>query len=329
MSFEITTGSSEDFDLVDENQSHSIRITLRKPSSLDLDFLWQSECWAAYLNPEFFDSPEPNPLEIVLSHDQPPITYCTQPVSITAPGGRLEIYPGAGERLIGVPEFLSAESPLIRDFFMQGLSHAFARQGFLTLHGAAFQYLEFSPLILGDSRSGKSTLTTLALRMGAKVVSDDHLLLSKTAAGGKSVFELESMRPDLHLRSPTHCLLREPLASRLRPASFGGEQRWILSHHLNPQFQRRASPTVILCSTIDRELQETDIQPMPPPAALAEMMRCSSPLFLSAKFPQERAVLMDLISAMIASLPAFRLRLGKDLFDKPEETFQRLADTVF
>lgn len=247
---------------------------------------------------------------------------------ITAPGGRLEIYPGAGERLLVTPESLSARSPLIRDLFVKGLSHALARQGGLTLHGASFQYSGLNPLILGDSRSGKSTLNTLALRMGANVVSDDLLLLSKLETDGESVFELESMRPDLHLRSPTHRLLREPLASRLRPAHFQGEQRWILPHHLNPQFQRRASPTVILCSTVDRNLEETDIQPMPSPAALAELMRCSSPLFLSAKFPKERAILMDLISAMIASLPAFRLRLGRDLFDKPEQTFQRLAVTV-
>jgi hypothetical protein len=212
---------------------------------------------------------------------------------------------------------------------MYGVSHALALQGGLALHGAAFQHTEFSPLILGDSRSGKSTLTTLALRMGAKILSDDHLVLSKQEGGkDSSVFELESMRPDLHLRSPTHRLLREPLASRLRPAHFQGEQRWILPHQFNPQFQRHTNPTVILCSTIDQNLGETDIQPMPPPAALAELMRCSSPLFFSAKFPMERAILMDLISAMIDSLPAFRLRLGRDLFDKPEQTFQRLAGTV-
>jgi len=159
-------------------------------------------------------------------------------------------------------------------------------------------------------------------------VSDDHLVLSKQEGQGSPVFELESMRPDLHLRSPTHRLLPEPLASRLRPESFNGEQRWILHHHLNPQFQRHTNPTVILCSLVDRHLEETDIQPMPPPAALAELMRCSSPLFLTEKFPQERAILMNLMLAMITSLPAFRIRLGRDLFDKPEQTFQRLASTL-
>ena len=295
-------------------------------------FLWETRIWREYIH--FRQPSDPRPaLELGLL-DQTDASLALRPGSavhtITEQDSSLFLYPGDAQRLLTTRQSMKTRSQALQSLFMYAISHSLAIQGGLALHGAAFhQSPEFTPLILGDSRSGKSTLTSLALRMGAKVVSDDHLLLSKTAPSGRSVFELESMRPDLHLRSPTHRLLRDPLASRLRPANFNGEHRWILPHHLNPQFQRRASPTVILCSTIDRELQETDIQPMPPPAALAEMMRCSSPLFLSAKFPQERAVLMDLISAMIASLPAFRLRLGKDLFDKPEETFQRLADTVF
>ena len=228
----------------------------------------------------------------------------------------------------GKLEFITSDTPALSEIFLKAISHALASQGGLTLHGASFKSAGFSPLILGDSRSGKSTLTTLALRMGAEVVSDDHLVLSKQDGLGSSVFELESMRPDLHLRSPTHRLLPEPLASRLRPANFHGEHRWILHHHLNPQFQCHTNPTVILCSMVDRNLKETEIQPMTPPGALAELMRSSSPLFLSAKFPQERAILMNLMLAVITRIPAFQLRLGRDLFDKPEQTFLRLADTL-
>jgi hypothetical protein len=293
-------------------------------------FLWEKRIWREYILIQQPSDPGPA-LELGL-FDQVDISLVTLPRSaahiISEHDSSLFLYSGDAQRLLTTHQTLKAPSSALQSLFMYAISHSLATQGGLALHGAAFQYPDFTPLILGDSRSGKSTLTSLALRMGAKVVSDDHLLLSKWETDGGSVFELESMRPDLHLRSPTHRLLREPLASRLRPASFGGEQRWILPHDLNPQFQRRANPTVILCSTVDRNLEETDIQPMPSPAALAELMRCSSPLFLSAKFPKERTILMDLMSAMIASLPVFRLRLGRDLFDKPEQTFRRLAATV-
>jgi hypothetical protein len=79
---------------------------------------------------------------------------------------------------------------------------------------------------------------------------------------------------------------------------------------------------------VNRNLEKTDVQPMQPPEALAELMRCSSPLFLSAKFPQERAILTKLMLAVISSLPAFRLQLGRDLLEKPEQTFQRIATSV-
>ena len=240
----------------------------------------------------------------------------------------LILFPGGGQVLYATPACLECGSKSLESLFMYAVSHALALQGGLALHGASFQHDGLSPLILGDSRSGKSTLTTLALRMGAKAVSDDHLLLSKRDSEGETAFELESMRADIHLRAPSHDLLPAPLAARLKPAHFQGEQRWILPHRLNPQFQRTTNPNVILCSKVDRNLKETEIQPMTPPGALAELMRSSSPLFLSAKFPQERAILMNLMLAVITRIPAFQLRLGRDLFDKPEQTFLRLADTL-
>ena len=266
------------------------------------------------------------------SEEVPPQANETNEVAsthlITESDCHLLIFPGRGQTLFITPDCLESGSKSLESLFMYGVSHALALQGGLALHGAAFQHAAFSPLILGDSRSGKSTLTALALRMGAKVVSDDHLVLSRVEVTGTSVFELESMRPDLHLRSPSHRLLPEALALGLKPANFNGEQRWTLHHQSNPQFQRTANPTVILCSKIDRRLKETTVQSMAPAAVLAELMRSSSPLFLSAKFPQERAILMNLMLALITRIPAFQLRLGRDLFDKPEQTFQRLTETL-
>ena len=241
---------------------------------------------------------------------------------------QLLLLPGRGQKLLATPACFGYGSKSLDSLFMYAVSHALALQGGLALHGGSFQHEGFSPLILGDSRSGKSTLTALALRMGAKVVSDDHLLLSKRDSTGEPTFELESMRADLHLRAPTHDLLPAPLAAQLKPAHFQGEQRWIMPHRLNPQFQRTTNPNVILCSQVDRDIKETETQPMTPPDALAELMRCSSPLFMTPKFPQERDTLMKLMLPMITSLPAFRIRLGRDLFDRPEQTFQRLADTL-
>lgn len=304
-------------------------IPLVSSTGLNLDYLWRNEPWERYIEPKCSVEGHDASLDIRLTQQPLPTKSTHQTVTLTVPGARLDIHPGAGETLSGTTEFLASQSALARDLFMKALSHALARQGGMALHGASFQHEGFSPLILGDSRSGKSTLTTLALRMGAKVVSDDHLLLSKRDREGKPAFELESMRADMHLRAPTHDLLPPPLAAQLKPAHFQGEQRWILPHPFNPQFQRTTNPNVILCSQVERYLKQTEIQPMTPPGVLAELMRCSSPLFMTPKFPQERDTLMKLMLAMINVVPAFRLRLGRDLFDKPEQTFQRLTDILF
>lgn len=303
-------------------------IPLVSPTGLNLDYLWLNQPWARHIKPVGSVDAHDATLEIRLVQQLFTAESTHQTVTLTVPGARLDIHPGAGETLSGTSEFLGSESAQFRDLFMKAVSHALARQGGMALHGASFQHEGFNPLILGDSRSGKSTLTTLALRMGAKVVSDDHLLLSKRDRAVEPAFELESMRADMHLRPPTHDLLPAALAAKLKPAHFHGEQRWILPHRLNPQFQRTTNPNVILCSQVDRDLEKTEIQPMTPPDALAELMRCSSPLFMTPKFPRERDTLMKLMLAMIHVVPAFRLRLGRDLFDKPEQTFQRLTDTL-
>ena len=293
-------------------------------------FLWGNAIWGEYIHIRAANDTRPA-LEIGLLDQAPApleLTPSSGPHVIAEHDSSLFLYPGAAQRLLTTQQNLENGSSALQSLFMYAISHSLAIQGGLALHGASFQHERFSPLILGDSRSGKSTLTSLALRMGAKVVSDDHLLLSKRDSEGKPSFELESMRADLHLRPPTQDLLPAVLAAQLKTAHFQGEQRWILPHRLNPQFQRTTNPNVIMCSKVDRNLKETEIQPMTPPDTLAELMRCSSPLFMTPRFPRERDTLMKLMLAMIHVVPAFRLRLGRDLFEKPERTFQRLTDTL-
>jgi hypothetical protein len=59
--------------------------------------------------------------------------------------------------------------------------------------------------------------------------------------------------------------------------------------------------------------------------AAVALIQASVPRFLTARFPTERAALMPVIREL-ASLPAFRVRLGRRLLEEPEDEMRRLLE---
>ena len=239
--------------------------------------------------------------------------------------GQVFVTPGAGEVLTAPIAFLSRRSYALERLFGYAVSHAFARRGGVVLHGAAFEFGRRAVLILGLSRGGKSTLSALAFRVGARVVSDDTLLASRDQEGHVRV---EALREDLYLREPTQTLLPDALRSGLRPASFRGEHRWVLDRSSAASFTRNVRPSTVLCTTIDRRLKATQVRPMAKAEVLTELMRASSPLFLSPRYPVERAAMLPVLMGLAMNTSGFRVRLGQDLLANPDATFRRLLDAT-
>ena len=227
--------------------------------------------------------------------------------------------------LIAPVVFFNRESYALQRLFGYAVSHAFARQGGVYMHGAAFELGPQRILVLGLSRGGKSTLSALALRVGARVVSDDTLLASRDQEGHMRV---EALRENLYLREPTQTLLPDALQAGLRPASFQGEHRWILDRSITASFTRSVQPSTVLCTTIDRRLKMTQVRPMAKADVLTELMRASSPLFLSPQYPVERAAMLLVLVGLAMNAPGFRVRLGHDLIGDPDATFHCLLDAT-
>jgi len=157
------------------------------------------------------------------------------------------------------------------------------------------------------------------------VVSDDTLLASRDQEGHMRV---EALRENLYLREPTQTLLPDALQAGLRPASFRGEHRWILDRSITASFTRSVQPSTVLCTTIDRRLKATQVRPMAKADVLTELMRASSPLFLSPRYPVERAAMLPVLMGLAMSTSGFRVRLGQDLLANPDATFRRLLDAT-
>lgn len=239
--------------------------------------------------------------------------------------GQVAIKPGGGEWLSAPAAFLSQPSYALEQLFGYAVSHAFARQGGAVVHGAAFELDHRAVLALGLSRAGKSTLSALALRAGARVVSDDTLLVGQDRDGHTRV---EALREEMYLREPTQTLLPAALQAGLQPTLLSGEHRWMLDRRMAASFTRSIRPSLVLCTRVDRRLAVTRIQPMAKTDVLAELIRAASPLFLSPRYPVERAAMLPVLMSLALRAPAFRVRLGRDLFAAPDATFQRLLDAT-
>ena len=236
---------------------------------------------------------------------------------------QVAITPGGGEMLTAPAAFFSQRSYALERLFGYAVSHAFARQGGAIVHGAAFELDHRAVLALGLSRAGKSTLSALALRAGAQVVSDDTLLVGQDRDGCTRV---EALREEMYLREPTQTLLPAALQAGLQPTRIRSEHRWILNRDRAECFTRSIRPSLVLSTKVDRRLAATRIQPMAKTDLLAELIRAASPLFLSPRYPVERAALLPVLMSLALRAPAFRVRLGRDLFATPDATFQRLLD---
>ncbi|MFZ1639830.1 MAG: hypothetical protein WAV07_00025 [Candidatus Contendobacter sp.] len=238
---------------------------------------------------------------------------------------QVAITPGGGEMLTAPAAFFSQRSYALQQLFGYAVSHAFARQGGAIVHGAAFALDHRAVLTLGLSRAGKSTLSALALRAGARVVSDDTLLVGQDQDGHTRV---EALREEMYLREPTQTLLPAALQAGLQPTTISGEHRWILDRSMAASFTRSIRPSLVLSTKVDRRLAVTRIQPMAKTDVLAELIRAASPLFLSPRYPVERAALLPVLMSLALRAPGFRVRLGRDLFAAPDATFQRLLDAT-
>jgi hypothetical protein len=207
------------------------------------------------------------------------------------------------------------------------MAHALAVRGAVVVHGAAFDFGDRGVLVIGRGGSGKSTVTAGALCCGARVVSDDLLLVARRPSGKIGV---GALRRELFFRSPGVAIVPQRLAEKLVPIDDEGEARWRLNRNAEPSsFAESMTPESLWLVAVDRRLRESRVAAVDQAEALAWLVRGLSGLFLSSGFDRERAPILDLLAGLVAPCPAVRVRLGRDLLADTVGTMDRiLAATV-
>ena len=201
------------------------------------------------------------------------------------------------------------------------LAQQWARAGLLLVHGAAFELDGTGVLALGDKGAGKSVLTAAALAAGAKVVSDDWVMVGLDPAGR---LRAERLREFMMLRHGQAC---DQLLTRLRdlrPAPLAKRPKSVFHFHDQPaSIRRRFVPT---CN-IDRiwllkrppagRFQPSARAAASPVQALAALIQATMPILFSRHFAQETVELQKTTNTIFSNNPLYTVRTGPDLLDHP------------
>ena len=138
-----------------------------------------------------------------------------------------------------------------------------------------------------------------------------------------------ALRRNLWFREGTVDLLPEMLRSSLWEGVSFGERRWGLERGRFPErFRTRVRPSAVLLLRRDKRLQGMRVQRVSAADGLAGLIRATSPLFLSGRYPVERERLMPVLTHLVNGTPCFTVRMGRCLIEDPEGTVERLVAEI-
>jgi len=204
-----------------------------------------------------------------------------------------------------------------------GVNHLLARQGLPVIHGCAFRLGNASVLGLGESFSGKTTVSVAAMTVGGRVVSDDVLL---AVPGDPAVYSLLPVRSYGWLRGRTREIVPSELQDAMVEADENGQPRWVLNREDGgDRFAGQATPEVIWVQSVDRRLNESRIEAINHGHVFAALIRASSPVYLSRHCPEIRDKFIPVFRALCAQCRGYRVRLGRRLLEDPEGEMTRLV----
>jgi hypothetical protein len=205
-----------------------------------------------------------------------------------------------------------------------GINHLLARQGLPVVHACAFELERTSILGLGESFSGKTTVSVAAMRAGGQVVSDDVVL---AVPSGDGVCSLVPVRSYGWLRDGTREIVPGNLQNKMVETSEDGQPRWVINREdAGQSFAEQTVPRVFWIQSVDRRLKKSRVEEVNQGTMFAALIRSSSPLYLSRHFPEIRDKLIPVFRSLCEQCRGYRVRLGRRLLEDPEGEMARLIE---
>jgi energy-coupling factor transporter ATP-binding protein EcfA2 len=201
---------------------------------------------------------------------------------------------------------------------------ALARRSVVTLHAVAFALGGRNVAAVGASGSGKSTLAAAVMAAGGRVVTDDSVLVRLA----NDEVAIAPFRTFLSFRGNSAALLPDPIRRHLRRRhdAFGPTSS-LYRHDCPDHTVDLLTPCDVWALSLDRRRGSSRFDSISHGECLAAVIAETSPLFLSPRYPTERARLMPVLTRLVESTSAGRVRLGKDLTADPVSTVERLLSS--
>lgn len=242
------------------------------------------------------------------------------------PGGRLSVHPDRNAVEASLSAVEEADEHLFLDVLDAALALALARQRVLLLHAAAFGHAAGHLLALGSSGSGKSTLASAAIAAGARLLSDDTVLIRE--AHGR--LEAGPFRGHLDFRQDPTATLPASAAARLQRVEAVGGTSWRLDLDALPDRSRAGSldPDRLWILSVDRRLSRSLCTHLSQSESLAHLMSAASPLVLSPRYKAVRDPLLPVLLTLAERCTAWRVRLAPEVLREPAAALERLLDAT-
>lgn len=250
------------------------------------------------------------------------------PFEMDLPDGRAILPSGAPGTVRVEPHHHLADDLLQPQSLYLLLAQQWARAGLMLVHGAAFEFDGTGILALGDKGAGKSVLTAAAMAAGARVVSDDWVMVGLDPAGR---LRAERLREFLMLRHGQACDLLMSRLADLKPAPLAKRPKTVFHFRDQPEsIRRQCIPT---CN-IDRvwllkrppsgRFQPSTGTEATPVQALAALIQATMPILFSRRFALEAAELRKTTDAAFSRHRRCTVSTGPDLLDHPARVLASL-----
>lgn len=217
----------------------------------------------------------------------------------------------------------AAIAAAIETALLQGL----AARGVASLHGAAFDLAGAAVLAVGDSGSGKSTACCAALRLGARIVSDDSIVLARDGGGAIQALPFRSF---VAVRPASRGLLPDSIGGHLRQLTgTDGAPRWVLTRSEAPGcFVEQVVPDRLWLLSIDAQAPASRCEPVGQAEAFAGLVEATSAVDLFPLADGQPRRTHQLLRDLAATRPAFRVRLGRRLISEPEADLTEILEAT-
>lgn len=204
------------------------------------------------------------------------------------------------------------------NLFLVGLFHLLPYQNFYHLHAAGLMRDETGYLFIGESGSGKSSLSLSLVRQGWHYLSDDVLLLRPSMDG----VEVLSFRKRFYVDTVLIHHYPEITPHLLEPSNDGDTKQLLDVESVYPdQFSPNCLPKVLIFTSIVPH-SESKLVPIDRTSALVKLMKQSATLFFNRALIREHT---EVLKKLLYQTVSYQLLAGIDLWKNPAKISEVLG----